>query len=203
MLLDIILGIVVAIATTETLGVAMSWWHLAAGITFALMPDLDFLWHFFKKREIAAHAGNPEDHRDGLHYPLMYLSTGFAMIGMFSSSFAIMFLFASFLHFVHDSVGIGWGVKWGWPFSQKNYKLFCEKDGTFSRRFLVSWEPSDMREVIIQEGDSDWIQNLFLCPLWRAVTFREVPSIALTILLLAEVIIPLAIIVGMVVWSFL
>ena len=58
--------------------------------------------------------------------------------GACAVAWAMFFGLAVFLHFVHDSVGIGWGIKWLWPFSRKAYKCFSEKDGAFSRRLLIA-----------------------------------------------------------------
>lgn len=200
MFLDIAFGLLVAHAATWLQDIELQTWHLVFGVIFALLPDLDAVTHYIRTRQVAAYADSPTDHRDGLHYPLVYLSAGTvlcAVVGKIVGHYeiAVLFLLASTLHFFHDSVGTGWGVKWLWPVSKHSYKLFCEKNGDWSSRFFVSWDPEELREVIIRHGDPDWIRNLFVQPLVRALSFQALPPMGLTIMLLLEVVIPITFII--------
>jgi len=195
MLLDIALGIFVAHFSAAIWDATVSGWYLIAGISLALLPDIDAVWHYARTREVAMHAGSTKDHRDMLHWPLIYLPL--VTIGVYlvaGGQGATLAFMASFLHFLHDSVGTGWGVKWFRPLSQRSFKLFCERDGTPSWRFIVSWTPRELEEVATKYGDPDWIQNLFLRPLWRVITFQAWPPLGLALMLVVEVIFPLGVI---------
>jgi len=67
-----------------------------------------------------------------------------------------------FFHLIHDSMGIGWGIAWLWPFSSKVFKCFSEKNGDFSTRLLVAWSQEELVEVAALHGDPDWIRNIYL-----------------------------------------
>lgn len=171
-LLDIALGLLVAYLVTDWWGMEPAWPHFLFGALFAWLPDVDAIWHYIRTREVAAHADNPTDHRDGLHYPLVYVPTGALGLWLLvGDMWAMLFLAASLLHFMHDTFGTGWGVKWLYPFSRNNYKMFSEKDGSPSWRPVVSWAPAETRQVMVEHGDSEWIQNLFLRPLSRGHIF--------------------------------
>ena len=195
MFLDGALGALMVHLAGRAFDVPLQWWHIAFGMGIALLPDLDVVFRWLRHKELWMHAGNTEDHRDGLHYPLAYIMAGTALVfGFFGHLWAILFGTISLLHFVHDSFGVGWGVKWLWPFNNKNYKLFNEKDGSPSRRLIVSWTPEELKNIVVEHGDPDWIKNLFLRPLLRMVTFQALPPLGLAVGLLVEGFIPLAII---------
>ena len=39
-----------------------------------------------------------------------------------------MFFTSVYTHFILDSVGAGWGIKWLWPFSNDRIKLFANQE---------------------------------------------------------------------------
>lgn len=186
MLLDIALGIIIV----EVLGVALQFdpfgWHYALGILFALLPDLDFLVLYFWKHDTAMYRGHTMDHRDLFHHPLLYIPVGTAVVFFTLGDIsALLFAIASFAHFLHDSIGVGWGVRWLSPFSKRNYKFFSEKDGTPSSRLVTSWSPIERAAVVAEKGDPNWVWDFYVRPF---VTGR------LTIFAFLEVIVPLMVI---------
>lgn len=182
MLLDILLGLIAAHGVCAVFSVDPTAPYLLLGVVAALLPDVDFVWHWLRGREVAAHAGNPEDHRDVLHYPLVFVPAATAATNLaFGEVAGLIVGCALLLHFLHDSFGTGWGINWLWPLSKKSYKFFCEKDGTPSLRPVVSWSSHEKRHVMAQYGDPEWIQNLFLRPLMRG---------RVNLLIIAEVVFP-------------
>lgn len=189
---DIIAGIVLAHTVGYFFGFEPSMLHVLIGIVCALLPDLDFLYHYFKTSEVSAYKGHTRDHREGLHYPLLYIPIGGMCVWvLFGDVWAVLFILGSLSHFLHDSAGIGWGIKWLFPLTANNYKFFCEKDGTLSKRLVVFWTPQELESIITAKGDKDWIRNLFWDPL-KEKRFNW--------LLCMEFFVPLLLIIGYVIW---
>ena len=193
MLLDLAMGLWVSVIISSIFTGGFDCGVLLIGVIFSVTPDFDFVYHYLKTKEVAAHAGNTTDHRDGLHYPIPYVILGTIFIAIFSKIIAVLFLITSVWHFFHDLFGTGWGIKLFYPFSNKNYKLFCDKEGNLSKQILVSWNSGELEDVIYRKGDPEWIKNLFLTPFWEMITFKKVPSILFTI----EIIVP----IGLVLWA--
>lgn len=151
---DIGIGLIVSWLVCYVFGVEPTWVHVVFGILFALSPDIDAVFQKLTCGSISAHARNPHDHRSLVHYPLVFVPTGTVLVfaicsaAGFGLELVLIFAVGSFLHFVHDSFGIGWGVKWLWPFSKKNYKFFVEKDNSPSKTFIQSWNPSELSEAV-------------------------------------------------------
>ncbi len=194
-LFDIIAGIVLAHLVGLLLGFDPSITHVLMGIAFALLPDLDFVYHYLRTSQVSAYKGHIEDHRDGLHYPLLYIPIGTTLIFLlYTDAWALLFCLCSLSHFLHDSVGIGWGIKWLFPFTSKNYKFFCEKDGKLSSKLIVFWTQSELREMIYVKGDKNWITNLF----WKPIKTGH-----LNVMLVIEFVVPLLLILCYVSWRLL
>lgn len=161
MFLDIAIGIFGALFFDAFFDISSFNTLLFTGIAFALLPDVDFLIEWIKKRNLSKVG---YEHRDYLHFPLIYTSVGALVIGFIDIRFVLFFIVLSLGHFLHDSIGIGWGIKWFHPISNRAYKFFCEKDGRFSSRFIVSWTPEEQRNAAERYGDKDWIKNIYLKP---------------------------------------
>lgn len=163
MLLDIGVGILVSIGLTNLWSVSLSGWFVAAGIVFALLPDADFFIH------LAAGGGtlkNAHRHRELLHYPLVYIPIGTAVLSLFGSAWAVLFVLCSFLHFAHDSIGIGWGIQWLWPFNKDHYEFFWAYQPPdkplLPRKLLYIWRHEEMPALVARYGDDNWIRNIYL-----------------------------------------
>lgn len=160
MLLDSAIGIFSSIFVSWFFNFEISSSLVLVGIVFALLPDLDFLVEFIKHGSVGGKV--IREHREIIHYPIIYVPVVILIYFLTGIFWATLFAMGIFSHFVHDSIGIGWGIKWFWPFSKKSYKLFSEKDGSFSSRLVVSWEPEELKEVVLKYGDPDWIKNIYL-----------------------------------------
>ena len=161
MFLDIGLGIIGAIIFSYISHIEISILVLVVSILFALLPDVDFIFKLVK------HGGTKNighEHRDLLHYPLLYIPIGFLLIFLFSPNYAYLFVVLSLLHFMHDSIGIGWGILWAYPFSKRYYKFFSEKNGKSSMRLFISWTRKEQQEVSAQFGDKNWFRNIYMRP---------------------------------------
>lgn len=158
----------VAIFTSHFLEVNLSFLLIAVSILFALLPDIDFV--FKKYNGKYAHK-----HRDFLHLPLLYLPIGTAVVCiLFGKIWGTVFLLSSFLHFLHDSIGIGWGVKWLFPFSKNNYAffyLYSRKIKEGLRKNIFIFNEDNLQNMADEHGDPDWIKNIY-CK-WHSIAIIE------------------------------
>ncbi len=159
MLLDIGIGILSAIFIHHLFGVGGPV-LVGAGILFSLLPDIDFLFAVQKRYTALAH-----EHRLLLHYPIPYVLFGMTVISFFDLPYALLFGITTLLHFVHDSIGIGWGIQWLYPFSKNHYAFFYHYDTSrngLPQKAVYSWSPEEVRSLSRQYGDKDWIRNIYL-----------------------------------------
>jgi len=143
---DIGLGILLSLALTSIFGVPITYIHVLVGIIFTLLPDIDLLslrLSVFKKLF--------KGHRNWTHYPLIYVPIVATLLFIAGPLWALMLLGGVLLHLLHDSLWIGSGIKWGWPFSKKTYKFFNQER---------PYEP----------GPITWIQEFYLRPTVVSVT---------------------------------
>jgi membrane-bound metal-dependent hydrolase YbcI (DUF457 family) len=119
MFLDFAIAIFITLifdATFNTGVFPLLYWSLL----FSVLIDLDFITHKLSKQQ----AERGYKHRDLLHYPLIVLSVGFIGIYYVNEILAYTFLVIMFLHFLHDSIAYGRGIKWLFPFSKNSYAFF-------------------------------------------------------------------------------
>jgi hypothetical protein len=160
MLLDIGAGILFSLFFSRVFGIALYPFFLAGGVFFSLLPDLDFLLNWKKGFTAKGH-----EHRNLLHYPLLFISLGSIILLFFDYRWAILFAVTTFFHFVHDSIGIGWGVRWPYPFSKNYYAFFyhhdLSKDSTHPKIFY-SWSSVEVERLAGEYGDEHWFRNIYL-----------------------------------------
>ncbi len=160
MFLDIGVGILLSIWTSWFFQIDLTFSLIFIGIIFSLFPDIDFFVEFIKHGSVGGKI--IREHRELIHFPLLYIPVILIVLSLFGIMWATFLSLGLLAHFLHDSIGIGWGIKWLWPFSKRAYKLFSEKNGTFSSRLLVSWDHKELTEVVAEHGDPDWIRNIYL-----------------------------------------
>lgn len=116
MILDISLGLLLAWLFSYNGWVEMSWPVLLLACVSTLLPDLDFpVW-------LAQHKWRTNrwtyQHRDLLHYPMILPFVWGGLAWMVSANPGLGGLAAAgvLAHFVHDTVGGAWGIRWLYPF---------------------------------------------------------------------------------------
>ena len=171
MFLDIGVGILIAILVSILFHVKLVAFLIIVGILFALGPDLDFLYVYLRRHN----ARDDYKHRDIIHYPLLYLPIGTLLIFvLFGKVWAILFFLTSFLHFVHDSIAIGWGVKWFFPFSRKNFAflyLYSSKLKSGLRKPFFSFDEKELPAIVAEHGDKNWVKNIYFK--WHLIAIVE------------------------------
>ena len=163
MTLDIGIGIFAAIVVSKLFSLELTPLLVGLGIGFALLPDIDFIYSLARNGHSNHRA--VAKHRDIIHYPLIYLPLGALLALPFGFQWSLLFLLASFGHFLHDSIGIGWGIPWLWPFTKKNYSFlyrYSPPGKKLPLRLVYRWKRNELDELIDKYGDPDWFRNIYL-----------------------------------------
>jgi len=163
MFLDIGIGILSAIFISSLLQIKLTVLFIFISILLAFFPDIDAIYSIVKK----GFKSLDHRHRDFFHYPIIHLFVGIFIVLFIELKFGALFLINTFGHFLHDSAGIGWGVKWLWPFSKKLYKfsftdLLAGKKPKI--RFLYEFSDEELNSANFKYGDPNWIRNIYLRP---------------------------------------
>lgn len=161
MFLDIGVGVLLAIFSSEFFNLPLTGGFLTAGIIFSLLADIDYVFYL-------GDGGNSKEahkHRDLLHYPLFYIPSGMILISFFSFPWAVLFGLCSFFHFLHDSIGIGWGIQWLYPFRKDHYAFFYRYQPPnrelLPKKMLYIWKHEDIAALAKRYGDEDWLKNIY------------------------------------------
>ncbi len=167
-------GLLAAVCVCLLSGVEPSIGYLLIGVIFAYAPDADWVLdaHFWKTGNVAAYAGNPYDHREGLHKPLLWALVLSAW-GLFVQGPAPMIaLIAVMLHFLHDTAGTGWGMPWLWPLTKRRFKLFSTKQNEISFSSpIMTWSHDELGHYITNYGRANWKEYYY--GTWNAVSGGE------------------------------
>lgn len=161
MLADIGLGMILTVFISNFFDVSPSGTLLLYGILFSLLPDFDFLVALLTRKK--GQENEIGSHRDIAHFPFVYVLTFVIILFLFGKFWATLFGFCILFHFLHDSVGIGWGVKWLWPFSDRAYRFFSDESRRVSFK-IASWNPEELRSAEEKYGDPNWIRNFYFRP---------------------------------------
>ena len=155
MFLDIAVGILGALGFSRLTGAELEPVLVGFAVACALLPDADALLHIVRGRGFGKSA---HMHRSLLHYPLLLIPGVFVLVLPFDLQLAVLASLLVTAHFVHDSIGIGWGVAWLYPFDRRLYKLL--DDGR-----LIRWRTSEQVEHDAHKhGDPDWLRHTYLRP---------------------------------------
>jgi len=170
MFLDVGIGLLLAIVIGWLTNTNHKLWLLIFGAVSALAPDVDLIVYLIK------HKGKLDqlayEHRELLHKPLAFSCGVFFLMWWFDLSYlsyktpllpwAIVWFWATFSHFVHDTFEGGWGIQWWWPLEDKYYLLT-------KQRLQVIRDKQEQREIAIQYGNPNWLKSCFSWQ-WWAIT---------------------------------
>ena len=162
MFLDLKLGIVWALLVGFVFGEPITIFWIFMGVCFALLPDIDFWIEFAQRGTVGGKTLGA--HRTLLHNPLTYIPLTLFIGSVFGPAWMTLFGLGVFGHFVHDSMGMGWGIRWLWPLSLNWHKFFSDREGNIRygfKHFFVSWTPTEMTQVITAKGNDNWLKEEF------------------------------------------
>lgn len=188
MFLDIKLGILWAFFVALLFEKIITPEWILAGVVFALLPDIDFWFEYWKRGTVG---GTIIDlHRTLLHAPMTYIPITLFVGTYHGPAWMTLFALGIFGHHLHDSVGMGYGVRWLWPFTDHWYKFFSDKDGEIHydfRHFFVSWNDREMRELVAKRGNDNWLREdiAYIRRHWKSIIGKLIITlIGITLLII-------------------
>lgn len=157
--LDIGVGILLSIGAAEWFGVPLTPWLVAFGIASALLPDIDIgtlLWGGWR-------------HRVATHFPLTYVLPAALIYAFAGPVYGSILALGVLAHFIHDTIGIGWGIAWGWPFSRRKFLVFPGKERELVMGRYASWLPEEEAALrtaanAASAGSGNWIKHYYFRP---------------------------------------
>ena len=159
------IGLIVSAIMLEWFQAPHTIWFIIWTVVWAYLPDLDGAFHFIKTGKAVADLENGRDHREGLHYPLMWSIFFVILFYLFGVNvWLISALVAIMLHFLHDMIGIGWGIQLFAPIDWGSYKFFSKKwvSADVSLTPVVTrYSKEELRKALIKYGEADWIERYF------------------------------------------
>ena len=156
--LDIGAGILVSLFVSNLYGFDATPIFILLGVAFALLPDIDMLWYLLRKP--ARH-----DHRVFTHYPLFYLPACFLIYIFLGPIYGTLFTLCVVMHLVHDTIGLGWGIAWLAPFSQRKFRFLSPTgSSTGGWEFFRTWIPKEEFELVERQQDHAWVKHYYLRP---------------------------------------
>lgn len=182
MFLDIGFGILWAIFVSSSFGVELTWLVVLIGIISALAPDIDMLTYALPKnsRVYAFLRG----HRGLIHRPIIWVIPASLALLFFGWFWAVIFMGGVLFHFIHDTIGLGWGIKWFWPLSSRSFRFFPDKDGKLSSTFFLSFTDDEKVELRKQYHNPNWVRDFYFTINRVSLVEYGTLLVALTLLLL-------------------
>lgn len=152
--LDIGIGILLALGVSELYGVPLTLLLVLFGIGAALLPDIDIVTAAFGRWR----------HREITHYPLLYLPLFILAFVFLPLPFATLFTLGVLAHFVHDTIGTGWGIAWLWPFTPRRLLLFPDGERRQVMGTIATWLPQDKPGYAHRDTGHRWVRRLYGTP---------------------------------------
>jgi len=159
---DIGLGFLIAVFVSHFFHFEPSMLFIVFCVCAALLPDIDFIAELLIHKDIAGK--EIRVHREMLHYPITYIPLIILAYLIVGPQWGIALGLGILTHFLHDSIGIGFGIAWIWPFSKRNYKFFAAPNGYISWNLLQSWAHSDLGKLARDWGIDDWVTKVYIKP---------------------------------------
>ncbi len=162
MFLDIGVGILTAIFVSKLFTLSITTLFIIGGIVFSLLVDIDYFFHLGR----GGTTKNAHKHRSILHRPFLYIPIGISIILFLNQAWAVLFGLCSLAHFLHDSIGIGWGIQWLYPFTKNQYTFFYRyhppRKEKLPKKFLYVWKYGEIDMLAEKHGDEKWVENIYL-----------------------------------------
>lgn len=187
MFLDIKLGLLWAFLVAILFEKVITPEWIIFGVVFALLPDIDFWLEYAKHGTVG---GKVIDlHRTLLHAPLIYIPIALFIGTWYGPAWMTLFALGILGHHLHDSVGMGYGVRWLWPFTTRWYKFFSSKDGEIYydfQHFFVSWSDEEMKALVDKRGNDNWLKEdlAYMRHHWKSILGKLIITIAAIALLI-------------------
>ena len=159
MFLDIGFGIIISVVVSKITGHPPNNVFIFLCIGFSLLPDIDVFPELLRRGKLG---GKILDlHRELTHYPLLYAVIAPIIFYLFGLSIASAFVLCLLVHFIHDSMGGGWGIQWLYPFNKNYFKFFSNQQGSYTWS-IAKWNPQQLRVAMQTHGNDNWFKDMYL-----------------------------------------
>lgn len=172
--LDIGVGILLSLGVAELFHVPATWGFILLGIACALLPDIDIVTMLFGSWK----------HRTHTHYPITYVPIAFLIFILFGPLYGLLFTFGVYAHLIHDTIGIGWGIAWLWPFSSRKFLFFPDGARRKTLGTFATWTPEEEPAIKEQGSNANWVRDFYFRPNLLAYIEYGTLLVALVVLFL-------------------
>ena len=152
--MDTAWGLLVTHIASRILGVPLEWWEYAIGLVFAHLPDVDaILEQIIRGRITGAHKKDSFS-----HYPLLMIPLIGLAVGSFSTFWGPVAAIILILHYVEDTVVLGPGICWLWPFDKRSFWFLRRRGGKWMvATALTEAELREQHELSLEQ----WLRRNF------------------------------------------
>lgn len=174
--LDIGVGILLSLGVAHWFSVPVTPLLVIVGILSTLAPDIDMFFPLL---------GNTKhNHRSFTHYPLTFVPIVVVAFLLLNQVYATLIALGIVAHFIHDTIGIGWGIKWAAPFSMRAY-LLPNKSRRRDYGWFMSWLPQEESAMAEKYHDPHWIRTYYFRP--NAIAYVEYGVLCISLFVLVWV----------------
>lgn len=174
--LDIGIGILLALGVHEHFGALLTPVLVLFGIAATLLPDIDIFTMAFGEWK----------HRGITHRPIVYLPLCFLAFVFLPLPYAVLLALGIYAHFIHDTIGIGWGIAWLWPFSGRKFLVFPDRARRKVLGAFVTWLPDEEQRIRTQPysgAGTHWVRDFYFRP--TALSYIEYGMLLIALVTLA------------------
>lgn len=153
-------GLLLSVVFSRWFGFEVNVTFVLCNIVLAYLPDIDVAFELLQRGKV----GGKEQgfHRSVTHFPAILIVVSVCVALVISETWGYVLGIHALTHVLLDSFGESWGIQWLWPFDKRSWKLFARKeDGSFSLTSLASWTPVELRTVMQEHGDDEWLRNIY------------------------------------------
>lgn len=177
MLADIGVGLLTPVYVSRFFGVDLSTTLIIWGVIFCLLPDFDFILALvFKIRD-------HYNHREISHFPIYFLVLGIFIYIIFGKIWATLYILGVMWHFIHDSIGIGWGIQWLYPFSERHIKFFSNEKNEIGWKHYFR-TGSDLDEIKRLHHKPNWISHYYFRPTFVSISETTIFLLGIVVLII-------------------
>jgi hypothetical protein len=160
MLIDLAAGTLLSLLVAYIFDVDITLLWVLFGALGAVLPDIDFFVEYLRRGTVGGKKLGA--HRVLTHLPLLFLLPTIILLFWLGPAWAVLFGAGILWHFGHDAHAMGYGYRLFWPFSQKFYKFFSDKEGNYCynrEHVLVSWTKEEVEALHQKYGNDSWIED--------------------------------------------
>ncbi len=153
-LLDIGFGLLVTAAVGLLGHYEPSLQLVLVGVAASVLPDWDMILYLMLKGKLDKWA---HKHCDISHYPLLVIPIASMATGYWLGfEYGVVVSLATFIHYLNDSLAVGWGIRWLFPI---DWRYFAYRSIGDKPPRLHAWHRREQDAIAKLYGDSHWVKR--------------------------------------------